>query len=310
MRPLVVILGLLVAAPAASASTASVETGVRTAGSELVYTADPREANDVQVSFAGSWLVVRDPDVSIRPGTGCERQGENMVRCSPPEGPSMGFANMLIELADGADRFQNGASLASMVDAGAGDDQLVGGSSIDTFDGGAGRDVLDGGDGRDMVTYAARTARVFVDFRSPANPSGEVGENDSLANFELAHGGAGPDVMRGGNTPVAFFGHGRSDRLFGTFGADRLYGDSGHDKIYGLGGSDRLVGGAGDDGINAGCGRAKLFGGRGRDRLYGQNGMANRLDGGSHRDYAVVDRRDVTRRVERVALSRVDACAL
>ena len=346
MRPLVaapvLLLALLVAAPAASAATAVVETQVNTGKgctadpvtcqqSTLVYTAAAGEANDVQISYAGSSLLVRDPAVDIQPGQGCQRQGQNMVRCTPPEGPGMGFVGLRAQLGDLGDALQNGANLASRVEAGAGDDRVVGGTSFDALIGGAGRDqlegaagtdflsddggvepdVLDGGDGRDSLSYAARTAGVVVDLRNPANPSGEPGENDSLVRIEQAHGGRGPDLMRAGNEPVEFYGRGGNDKLLGTFGADRLFGDSGNDKLHGFGGRDRLVGGTGDDGLNAGCGPAKLYGQDGRDRLYSANGAKDgRVHGGAGRDFARIDQLDAPQLVERVQRVHIDGCAL
>ena len=340
---LVALLGLLALAPSAAASTAFVDTEVRTGkgcsiepgncvSSELVYEAAAGEANDVRISTAGGSLVVRDQGATIQPGIGCERQGQDMVRCSPPEGPSQGFVLIRVQLGDGADRFQSSSQQRLRADGGAGADQLMGTATHDTLVGGQGQDHLegmdgfdtltdgpdggiepdmfDGGPGEDSVRYVSRTARVTVDLRSPANPSGEAGENDSLAGIERAYGGRGPDVMRAGDGPVVLDGRGGADRIVGGFGADFLAGGAGDDKLHSLGGGDRVHGGSGDDALDAGCGRAKLYGEAGRDRLYSANGAADRVYGGADRDFARVDRADLVRKVERRELLDIDGCAL
>lgn len=341
MRLVLALLALLVAAPAAQAATASVQVNVSTGkgcsllpescvSAELVYQAAAGEANDVQVSAAGSSLLVRDPSAGVTAGSGCQQQGPNQVRCSPPEGPSMGFVAIGAQLGDGADRIQNATGIVSVVDGGAGDDHLIGGPWADTLDGGPGRDrlegaggadfltdsgpaepdVLDGGDDYDVVSYARRSARVVVDLRGGGRPSGAEGEGDLLAGIEEAHGGRAGDRMQAGATAVVFAGGGGSDRLIGGFGNDILVGGSGHDKIYGEGGSDRLVGGSGNDALRAGCGRAKLYGNAGRDRFEARNGYANRVVGGADRDVARVDQLDTTKQVERRVRQHIDACAL
>ena len=50
-----------------------------------------------------------------------------------------------------------------MLDGGAGNDTLTGGSGVDVMDGGAEDDRLSGGPGRDTATYSNRSAAVRVD---------------------------------------------------------------------------------------------------------------------------------------------------
>jgi Ca2+-binding RTX toxin-like protein len=301
---------------------------------ELRYEAGDGEANDVQLVRDGSSIRVLDSGATIRAHSGCVNEGPSQARCSPPEGPSMGIVLVRARLGGLGDRLVNSATAQpTLVEGGAGDDQLTGGDASDTLVAGAGRDrlegragfdylyegeggdtiepdVLDGGDGSDSVSYGGRSARVVVDLISPSRPSGERGEGDSLASIEQATGGAGPDVMSAGPERVVLSGGRGKDRLHGGFGNDRLFGDEGDDKLYGGGGRDRLVGGTGDDGIRAGCGPAKLFGQAGNDRLYSLNGAADRLIGGPGRDFARHDQVDDVRQVERPEPRLVDACAL
>ena len=340
MRLIAALVASLVWVPAASAATVHVDVDVQTGkgctvepascvDASVVFRAAGGEANDVQLSMAGSSMLVRDAGAPLQAGSGCQQQGPSQARCSPPEGPSMGIVFVDADLGDGGDRLQNAANMLSQIHGGAGDDHLIGGTSTDVLLGEAGRDrteggegfdyftdtagvepdVVDGGPGRDTVSYVPRRARVTVDLRGPAQPSGEAGEGDSLAGIEEAHGGRGADVMRAGAGPVRFVGHAGDDRLIGSFGNDQLFGESGDDKIYGLHGRDRLVGGHGNDGINAGCGPAKLFGQEGRDRLYSRNGAADRVHGGTGRDIARIDQLDVTDQVERRLRQHIDACA-
>ncbi|HEX8053503.1 MAG TPA: calcium-binding protein [Thermoleophilaceae bacterium] len=340
-QALIAVMVLLLVPAGASAATASVDVHVSTGKgcsvspescvqAELDFTAAAGEANDVEVSTAGSSLVVRDPGTGVSAGSGCQQQGPKMVRCSPPEGPSMGFVLISVVLGDGVDVLRNTTGIVSSATGGSGDDRLTGGTSSDTFDGGAGRDrlegadgsdylqdtgpvepdVLDGGAGYDKVDYSMRAARVTVDLRGPASPSGAAGEDDSLVGIEEGHGGRGPDLLRAGADPVVLVGHGGADRIIGGFGNDLLIGNTGDDKLYGIGGSDRLVGGAGNDGLRAGCGRSKLFGNAGNDRFDSRNGAANRVVGGAGRDVAVLDQLDTTQQVERRTRQHIDACAL
>jgi Ca2+-binding RTX toxin-like protein len=72
-------------------------------------------------------------------------------------------------------------------------------------------------------------------------------------------GGAGDDVLRGGDENDLFEAGGGSDRLYGSSGSDGLVG--------GASGPDRLLGGSGGDLLAAGggCVGGFLAGGRGRD---------------------------------------------
>jgi Ca2+-binding RTX toxin-like protein len=149
------------------------------------------------------------------------------------------------------------------------DDTLTGNSGNNTIDGGAGNDRLDGAAGTgDVVSYADATGAVTVDFGA-GTASGDRG-TDTVLNFEVAVGGSGDDLLRGGAGPVQFTGGGGADTLIGgqswsaldesQGNTDRLTGGDGNDLIISLGGGNSdLRGGAGDDTVISGGGGAFVF---------------------------------------------------
>jgi len=129
---------------------------------------------------------------------------------------------------------------------GAGRDVVVGGPGNDRIDGAGGQDALEGGDGSDFVAGGRY--------------------NDTL------FGGSGHDTLHGG---------GEGDSLYGDEGDDVLIGDlytlsgtnyqeielSGSDYLDGGSGNDTLDAGGGDDWLEGGAGSDTLLGGRGNDML-------------------------------------------
>jgi Ca2+-binding RTX toxin-like protein len=297
----------------------------------LIVEAAPGEANDVQLSPAGSSIVVRDAGAPLTARSGCTQEDPNTVRCSPPEGPSTGIVLVRGELGDEDDRLQNATDVATDVQGGSGADHLIGGSRSDSFGGGAGRDrlegaagfdllldgrggkgrepdVMDGGPGTDTVRYTTRKQRVFVNLNGAG--SGAQGEDDMLLGIEAVFGGAGPDIMRAGPDPVLFSGRGGNDRLAGSFGRDELYGDAGDDKLDGSFGNDRVEGGTGNDRLRGGCDRDKVYGGDGRDRIFDADGSRDLLRGGPLADFAEHAELDELARIESRRRLRIDGCAL
>jgi Ca2+-binding RTX toxin-like protein len=79
-----------------------------------------------------------------------------------------------------------------------------------------------------------------------------------------------------------------------------LSGGRGNDRLTGGSGNDRLAGGPGGDRLHGGSGRNTYSGGSGNDRVVAVNRRRETINCGSGRDGATVDRRDRTRRCERV----------
>ena len=119
-----------------------------------------------------------------------------------------------------------GDAQANQLNAGGGDDLLLGAG---------GSDVLRGGDGLDTVSYAERgPGAPVVVLLDGAAGDGAAGENDDVgADVENAVGGAG------------------GDRLTGNDGPNVLDGGPGVDVLAGLGGVDAFRAGGGDDAVQA-----------------------------------------------------------
>jgi Ca2+-binding RTX toxin-like protein len=79
--------------------------------------------------------------------------------------------------------------------------------------------------------------------------------------------------------------------LVGGAGNDLLFGGDGNDSISGGAGADLLYGGAGDDTLNGGTGRDRLSGGSGDDVLITVDGELDYVNGGAGHDRALVDHR-------------------
>jgi serralysin len=114
---------------------------------------------------------------------------------------------------DGNDIIKAGSqTVGSLLDGGAGNDQLYGSFASDTINGGDGNDYLSSGGGADIM-----------------------------------HGGAGDDSLKGGTAAAQLYGDDGNDTLVGGSGNEYLSGGNGNDKLTGGGGNDTLNGGAGND---------------------------------------------------------------
>jgi Ca2+-binding RTX toxin-like protein len=232
------LLGFLVAVPAAHASTAGLQ------GSALIVTAAPGERNGVAVTVADSALRVSDGS-RLRAAAGCTQSGD-AVLC-----PLDGLSEIVADLGDGSDRMgvARGVTLRS---------RLRGGTGNDVLAGGGGPDVLDGGPGRDVVTYSERADGVVVSLAG-GGPDGAPGEGDDV-QAEHVVGTAGVDVLAGSAASERLEGRAGNDTLTGGGGNDTLIGGSGDDAHAGGDGSDVLLATSGPDGADV------LSGGPGADR--------------------------------------------
>jgi len=139
----------------------------------------------------------------------------------------------------------------------AGDDLLAGLAGDDCLYGSTGADGLSGGAGNDRL-------------------SGSSGE-------DLLTGGAGRDTLYGGEA---------RDVLRGQGGNDSLRGEGGNDSLDGGADADRLDGGLGNDTLLGGAGTDTFFAGPGADVVNAVDGRRERIDCGTGRDVARVDRSD------------------
>jgi hypothetical protein len=171
----------LALAPAAAASTVSVEGGI------LVVAAAPGETNDVSVSqhvppgsSAPTEYAVKDSSAGTTPGQGCGPDPLLPPQGSPVVCSATGVQSIVIRLGDGDDAatpstrdipiglYGEGGSdritvfaTGALVDGGEGDDDLQGGDDVR---GGPGNDritgwrLLDGGDGNDVLRKTGASA--------------------------------------------------------------------------------------------------------------------------------------------------------
>ena len=127
-------------------------------------------------------------------------------------------------------------------------------------------------------------------------PPASGGKNTATVVYvDLATGnvvtGAGALGKRTARCTIVGTSH--RDTLRGTSRKDVICGLGGNDRIRGRGGNDVIIGGPGRDYENGGGGRDRLYGNAGNDRLVSRDKkLGERLNGGSGRDRATVDRGD------------------
>jgi trimeric autotransporter adhesin len=180
----------------------------------------------------------------------------------------------------GETRQDTAATEGDVIDAGAGNDQVIaswaddrikGGQGDDEMDGLAGDDIIEGNEGDD---YLAGDGTLKADY---------------LSSVPAAQHGA--DFIDGGEGKDDIHGQGGADQLFGGDGDDDIVGDAvgsssdeyfvslqyhGDDYLDGEGGDDRLEGNKGDD---------TLYGGDGKDTLVGDQ-FAGQLSDAEGKDKA------------------------
>ncbi|HWA21018.1 MAG TPA: tandem-95 repeat protein [Caulobacterales bacterium] len=128
----------------------------------------------------------------------------------------------------GNDTNFRGTAGADIMQAGAGNDTVLGQGGNDVFLAtvGDGNDSYTGGGGIDTIDFSAITAAATINLNTGAASSAQTG-TDTLNTIENAIGGAGADT------------------LIGTSAANRLSGGAGADVLTGGGGSDLFVFGPG-----------------------------------------------------------------
>lgn len=197
-----------------------------------------------------------------------------------------------------------------LIDAGAGDDTVVGSMSDDTISGGSGNDMLTGRGGRDVIDGGSGNDTIMGDTGNDTLTGGDG--NDSIhggADHDVLYGNLGNDALDGGEGNDQLFGGDGDDTLGGAGGNDTLVGGEGNDMITdargrnllsGENGDDTIIGGAEQDTINGGSGKDSLAGngsddvinggadddwisgGEGNDRLYGDAGFDTLIGGGGN----------------------------
>ena len=178
----------------------------------------------------------------------------------------------------------DGAARGLVIDAGTGNDEVLGSGGMDTIHGMAGNDKLRGNAGNDFVAGGAGDDSI----EGGAGEDlllGDDGKDTMLggAGKDSIYGGNGDDSLNGESEDDLLAGGAGNDELDGGAGTDTLLGDSGNDVIRGGLGADLLSGGAGDDSLNGGNEDDTVEGGDGRDTVDGGSG-SDVVFGGSGND--------------------------
>jgi hypothetical protein len=116
------------------------------------------------------------------------------------------------------------------INAGAGNDEVLGGDGKDTITGGAGKNTLIGNGGDDRL-------------------NGSGGRDDLIGadGNDRLYGNGGNDTLEGDNGVDRLFGGDGDDILSGGGSNDKLYGEAGNDTLSGKAGADICDGGTGND---------------------------------------------------------------
>lgn len=246
---------------------------VGVAGSDTV-TIDTTDGVDVTINLTGTQkVVVRNNganlevliddvlDTSFSKITAASVQSITVVG---------GAGNNLIDLSNvGPSAFSRIGGVAAVVQAGAGNDtvigsqfgdQILGEDGNDSLNGAIGDDTVTGGAGVDTMTGGAGTADILSESTvtnltliatTLTNGTGGTAEVDSHGEFERAMllGVATANVLdaSAAGIPVTLFGGNGNDLLIGGTLADNIDGQGGNDTVAGNGGPDSLIGGAGND---------------------------------------------------------------
>lgn len=151
-----------------------------------------------------------------------------------------------------------GGNHANTIEAGAGDDLLIGGLDNDVLDGGDGVDTVDYSfDDNGTATHGAlvnlsgQTFTTTMGTVGPRSAIGLYGDIDTLVDIENVTGSAFADYLIGNGQSNTLRGGDGNDSLFGGDGSDTLIGGRGEDTMDGGGGLDTVDYGAegGDRGV-------------------------------------------------------------
>ena len=170
-----------------------------------------------------------------------------------------------------------------------GADSLEGGLGDDTIDGGDQGDTIYGGDGNDVIDAGEENAAGDDDlvYGGVGNDTITSTETDAGSNDTL-YGGDGNDVISTMGGAASLYGDAGADTLSGGNADDQLFGGDGNDSLASGSGNDTLYGGLGDDVLNSGIGNDSVFAGAGNDivAISDDHGV-DTIDGGTDYDQVV-----------------------
>ncbi len=143
------------------------------------------------------------------------------------------------------------------MNAGGGDDVVLGS---------AGDDSLVGGDGTNTLDYSGAGAPVTVDLAGARANGADIG-SDTVSGFGVVNTGTGADSVVGTGAAETLNGGAGGDTITGGGGADSIIGGAGNDSLSGGADSETIDGGVNNDTIVGSLGNDTLIGGDGRDGL-------------------------------------------
>jgi RTX calcium-binding nonapeptide repeat (4 copies) len=293
---------ILIAALVSLAAPAAAEAGTLSRdGNTIVFTDVAADAVNMVAVYkidGSDSIFIGDSNTTLSDsGSGCQDEGADTFSCSnvaavrialggasdelhadggvgdaPPDVP------IAVDGGEGNDNMHTGP-LNDDLRGGPGTDNLTANAGNDMLDGGFDADYLEGGADGDLVSYAARTEPIGIDFGAPgllpqphgSSNDGPENARDHIRTVETVVGGSGNDVMKGGGEPVTLRGGAGDDDLTGSPGAETLDGGAGADTLDPLGGWDTVLAGAGVDSVEA------------------RDGAADTVDCGPDSDTAAVD---------------------
>ncbi|MGB3148283.1 MAG: Hint domain-containing protein, partial [Paracoccaceae bacterium] len=164
-----------------------------------------------------------------------------------------------------------GAGNDSLV-GGSGNDSLIGGTGSDTFVGGLGADTFVGGAVLDYIDYSASNAAVSIDLQNNIASGGHA-TGDQQTGVDGIIGSAFDDTLIGFDGFSTLPADPYTNVIYGGAGNDSIDGRAGDDSLFGGADNDTILGGDGNDSIDGGDGNDSIVGGAGSDTLLG--GLGN-----------------------------------
>ncbi len=190
------------------------------------------------------------------------------------------------------DDILNGGADNDMLNGGAGADIMNGGTGNDNYVVDNGGDIVSESDGEGTDTVNSSISYTLGNHVENLILTADgAGHGNTLANnvsatgsfYNSLYGHAGGDTLELGNSGGYADGGAGIDVLLGGDDGDRLYGGTQGDMLYGYDGNDNVFGEAGDDTLYGGLMDDYLDGGGGIDILYGEEND-DRLFGGDDDD--------------------------
>ena len=208
------------------------------------------------------------------------RGGDDKITIAP------NVPGVIIQAGDGNDTILGGQG-RDTIDAGEGNDRVNANAGNDLVRGGAGKDKLRGGDGNDALEGGEGNDLL----------TGDAGNDTLVGDLDDSAAAHGADTLTGGtgldwalytprNQPLTLSLDGKSNDGYASekdnLAADieNLAGGASDDVIVGSAAPNRIAGNAGDDSILGGGGNDILEGFAGSDTLFGQDGNDTLASGG------------------------------